>query len=117
MCRFPGLLPILGVCVAVVVAIAIGVAPATDDNASSHRSVQVVVRVERPALTLLSAQLFSSASRESTLASRGLGKLGSMTRETDETLPTRRLTQSPKRSAPEVAMIGEMDEHGPPFRR
>ena len=115
MCRFPGFLSMLGVCVAVIAAIAIGVAPATDDNAVSAQPVQVVVRAERPALTLLSAQLFTNASRD--VAVRGHAKTAISSLTTDEPLLTHRVKQPSKRALPELAMIGDGDEHGPPFRR
>ncbi|MCE9565497.1 MAG: hypothetical protein K8U57_26040 [Planctomycetes bacterium] len=113
MCRFPGLLTILGVCVAVLVAIAIGITPASDEHAVSPQPTQVS-RLEQPALSLFSTRLFPNASRDGSFALRGHGKLPSNVLDNGE---TPRVKQTPKRLALEVAMIGDGGEVGTPVLR
>ncbi len=125
MCRFPGLLTVAGICVAVVIAILVGVAPATDVSAASPQPARTVVCVERPMPSLTPAELLRGMQigvpTEPVARSFGQGKActgGSrLLAEGENNAPlVGGMSRTPKQ-VPEVAMTGELDERGPPFRR
>jgi hypothetical protein len=117
MCRFPGLLTVLGVCVAVVIAIAIGVAPATHETATSPKPIQVV-RLDRLELNLFPLQFLPSVARENSFPSRGQAKPHGTMMVIAEASPRKPLMQLPKLAVLEVAMMDDdNNEPGLPFRR
>ncbi len=119
MCRFPRLLMVLGVCVAVAIAAMLGAAPATDAGAATQPA-RVAASFDRATLNLVPTDLLPgsriSAPTAAVVKSHGEGKaftggrmlIAPVAENVEVSLLLPRV---------EVAMNGDLTEHGPPFRR